>query len=141
MRHELRGHPLEDAQIIRLSRERIEQENGTVIEIYADYAISGGSLRNRPRMQALLAAAKSGRFDCVIAEALDRVSRDQEDVAAIYKRLRHADVRLFTLAEEGDKRIACGPKRHDERAVPKGPRPENTPWSAGPSRSGQDSRR
>ena len=84
---------------IRLCRERIEQEKGTVVEIYADYAISGGSLRNRPRMQALLAAAKSDRFDYVVAEALDRISRDQEDVAAIYKRLRHSDVRLLTFAE------------------------------------------
>jgi site-specific DNA recombinase len=84
---------------IRVCRERIEQEKGTVVEIYADYAISGGSLRNRPRMQALLAAAKSDRFDYVVAEALDRISRDQEDVAAIYKRLRHSDVRLLTLAE------------------------------------------
>jgi site-specific DNA recombinase len=84
---------------IRLCRERIEQENGTVVEIYADYAIGGGSLRNRPRLQALLAAAKNGMFDYVIAEALDRISRDQEDVAAMYKRLLHSDVRLLTLAE------------------------------------------
>jgi site-specific DNA recombinase len=84
---------------VRLCRERVEQENGTVVDIYADYAISGGSLHNRPSMQALLKQAKSGRFDYVIAEALDRVSRDQEDIAAIYKRLRHADIRLLTLAE------------------------------------------
>ena len=63
------------------------------------YAISGSSLRNRPSMQALLDQAKSGKFDYVIAEALDRVSRDQEDIAAIYKRLRHSDIRLLTLAE------------------------------------------
>ena len=42
---------------------------------------------------------QAGQFDCVVAEALDRLSRDQEDIAAIYKRLRHADIRLFTLAE------------------------------------------
>jgi site-specific DNA recombinase len=34
-----------------------------------------------------------------IAEARDRISRDQEDIAAIYKRLRHSDVRLLTPAE------------------------------------------
>ena len=50
-------------------------------------------------MRTLLEEAKSGKFDCVIAEALDRLSRDQEDIAAIYKRLRHADIRLVTLAE------------------------------------------
>ena len=30
----------------------------------------------------------SGKFDVVVAEALDRISRDQEDLAGIYKRLR-----------------------------------------------------
>ena len=84
---------------VRLCRERIEQENGTVVEIYADYSISGGNIRNRPRMQALLSAAKTGRFNYVVAEALDGISRDQEDVAAIYKRLLHSDVRLLTQAE------------------------------------------
>ena len=38
-------------------------------------------------------------FDIVVAEALDRLSRDQEDVAALYKQLRFADIKLITLAE------------------------------------------
>jgi DNA invertase Pin-like site-specific DNA recombinase len=84
---------------IRICREHIAHESGTVIEIYTDYAISGGSLKNRPGIRALLDDARSARFDYVIAEALDRLSRDQEDIAAIYKRLRHADIQLLTLAE------------------------------------------
>jgi site-specific DNA recombinase len=84
---------------IRLCRERVEKDNGTIVEIYSDYAISGSSIRNRPGMRTLLEEAKRGKFDCVIAEALDRLSRDQEDIAAIYKRLRHSDIRLLTLAE------------------------------------------
>ena len=63
---------------IRLCRERVEQENGSVVDIYADYAISGSSLRNRPNMQALLNAAKDGRFDYVIAEALDRLEMNTQ---------------------------------------------------------------
>ena len=35
----------------------------------------------------------------MVAEALDRLSRDQEDVAALYKHLSFAGVRLLTLAE------------------------------------------
>ncbi len=84
---------------IRLCRERVEKENGAIVEVYSDYAISGSSVRNRPGMRALLEEAKLGKFDYVIAEALDRLSRDQEDIAAIYKRLRHCDICLFTLAE------------------------------------------
>ncbi len=84
---------------IRLCRETIELDKGTVVEVFTDYAISGGSLRNRPGMQAVLAGAKSGNFDVVVAEALDRISRDQEDIAGIFKRLGHADVRIVTLSE------------------------------------------
>jgi site-specific DNA recombinase len=43
--------------------------------------------------------AANGELDLVYAEALDRISRDQEDVAAVNKRLRFADVRIITLAE------------------------------------------
>ncbi len=50
-------------------------------------------------MLALMDAARARDFDVVIAEALDRISRDQEDVAAIFKRLTHADVKLITLTE------------------------------------------
>jgi site-specific DNA recombinase len=35
----------------------------------------------------------------LVAEALDRFSRDQEDVAALYKHLTFAGVKLATLAE------------------------------------------
>ena len=35
----------------------------------------------------------------ILAEALDRVSRDQADVATLYKHLQFAGVKLVTLAE------------------------------------------
>ena len=41
----------------------------------------------------------AGRFDVVVAEALDRLSRDQEDIAGLFKRLSFAGVRIVTLAE------------------------------------------
>ena len=84
---------------VRLCRERVEREGMSVQQIFADYAISGGSLNNRPGMLSLLDAVQQGGIDVVIAEALDRVSRDQEDTAAIFKRLQHAEVCLLTLAE------------------------------------------
>jgi site-specific DNA recombinase len=84
---------------VRLCRDHIEKEAGVIVEIYTDSAISGGSLHNRPGVQSLLKAANSGSYDAVVAEALDRLSRDQEDIAAIFKRLRHSDVRLITLSE------------------------------------------
>src|ERR1700730_2918127 len=48
----------------------------------------------RSGIQSLLVEAANRKFDIVYAEALDRISRDQEDVAGVYKRLRFADVRI-----------------------------------------------
>ena len=35
----------------------------------------------------------------VLAEALDRISRDQEDVAGVFKRTAFAGVKIITLSE------------------------------------------
>src|SRR5215470_12653859 len=83
---------------LRLCRARIEREGWTYLHAYTDRAISGASAL-RPAYQSLLEDARHGQFDIVVAEALDRLSRDQEDVAGLYKRLSFAGVRLVTLAE------------------------------------------
>ena len=43
--------------------------------------------------------AQRGKFEIVLAEALDRVSRDQADVATLFKHLRFAGVQIVTLSE------------------------------------------
>ncbi|MER8886129.1 recombinase family protein [Mesorhizobium sp. M0663] len=84
---------------LRLCRERAARERWTVVGTYADAAVSGASIIRRPDIQRLLADAQSGQFEIVLAEALDRLSRDQEDVAGLFKRLRFAGVRIVTLSE------------------------------------------
>ena len=84
---------------VRLCRERGERDGHEVIQVFNDYAISGSNLINRPGILSLMAAAKDGLFELVYAEALDRISRDQEDIAAIYKRLAHSDIKIVTLSE------------------------------------------
>jgi DNA invertase Pin-like site-specific DNA recombinase len=83
---------------VRSCKDRIEKETWVLTATYTDHAVSG-SVRLRPGYQKLLEDARDGLFDAVIAEALDRLSRDQEDVAGLYKQLSFAGVRLFTLAE------------------------------------------
>jgi site-specific DNA recombinase len=83
---------------LRLCRDYATRQNWTVVESYADRAVSGASLM-RVGIQALMSDAQHGRFDVVLAEALDRISRDQEDVAGVFKRLRFAGVTIMTLAE------------------------------------------
>jgi DNA invertase Pin-like site-specific DNA recombinase len=62
-------------------------------------ALYRGASLIRPGIQALLADAPRGMFDIVLAEALDRISRDQEDVAGFYKRLTFAGIKIVILSE------------------------------------------
>jgi DNA invertase Pin-like site-specific DNA recombinase len=83
----------------RICRERAAREGWQIEGAYEDAAISGASMILRPGIQRLLADAQAGKFDIVLAEALDRVSRDQADVATLFKHLQFARVPLVTLAE------------------------------------------
>jgi len=47
----------------------------------------------------MLEDARAGRFDVLVAEALDRLSRDQENIAGLFKQLCFAEVRLVTFSE------------------------------------------
>ena len=71
-------------------------------------------------------------FDIVYAEALDRISRDQEDAAGFFKRMLFAGVRDRNACRGRDQRTPCRPQRDDERAVPEGPRPEDAARTSGP---------
>ncbi|MEH2548961.1 DNA invertase Pin-like site-specific DNA recombinase [Bradyrhizobium sp. AZCC 2262] len=83
----------------RICREHAGRERWQVVDTYHDAAISGASVILRPGVQSLLQDARRGKFDIVLAEALDRVSRDQADVATLFKHLRFAGVQIITLAE------------------------------------------
>ena len=94
---------------VRECRARADREGWTVVEIYSDLAISGATNR-RPGMTAMLADAAAGSFDIVLSEALDRVARDQADIATIYQKLMFAGVRLETLSEGSVNELHIGLK-------------------------------
>lgn len=83
---------------IRICRARIQQEGWTLAATFTDHAMSGATTL-RPGYQKLLEEARANRFDVVLTEALDRVSRDQEDIAGFYKQMSFAGIRLVTLSE------------------------------------------
>ncbi len=83
---------------LRLCREYAARQGWAVIDSYSDRAVSGASML-RPGLQELLADAGRGRFDIILAEGLDRLSRDQEDTARIFKQLNFASIKLFTVAD------------------------------------------
>ncbi|UWQ95543.1 recombinase family protein [Rhodobacteraceae bacterium M385] len=86
------------ADQLRICRMHAEQQGWQVVEEYTDHATSGASLI-RSGIQALMADALSGRFNIICAEAMDRLSRDQEDIAGLFKRMAYADVKIITLSE------------------------------------------
>jgi site-specific DNA recombinase len=82
----------------RICREFARKQGWTIAGEYSDHAISGATLM-RPGFQAMMSEALRGKVDVVLAEALDRFSRDQEDTAGLFKRLTFAGVGIATLAE------------------------------------------
>jgi site-specific DNA recombinase len=75
-----------------------EARGWQVAQVYSDHAISGASTL-RPGYQKLLEDARAGAFDVVVAEGLDRLSRDLADVAQLYKHLSYWGIALVTLAD------------------------------------------
>jgi site-specific DNA recombinase len=86
------------ADQLRVCRAYAERQGWTICEEYTDHAVSGATLL-RAGFQALMRDALNRRFDVVLAESLDRFSRDQEDTAGLFKRLTFAGVSIVTLAE------------------------------------------
>lgn len=61
------------------------REGWTTVRKFEERAIPGASAARRPQYQTLLQTIRNRGCDVVFAEALDRLSRDQEDTAALYK--------------------------------------------------------
>jgi site-specific DNA recombinase len=83
---------------LRLCRLHAEKQGWTIVDSYTDRAISGASLL-RPGIQQLIHDAVRDRFAIVLAEAMDRLSRDQEDIAGLFKRMAFSGVKIVTLSE------------------------------------------
>ncbi|WP_370287312.1 recombinase family protein [Roseomonas sp. HF4] len=77
---------------------RADRESWQIVGTFTDAAISGATML-RPGYQALLAAMRAGEVDIVLAESLDRFSRDLEHVAAFHKAAMFCRVRIVTLSE------------------------------------------
>jgi site-specific DNA recombinase len=87
---------------VRICRERIEREGWTYLHAYCDRAMSGTS-HLRPGYQKLLEDARHRLFDVVVAEALDRLSRDQEHVAHLYKQLHTEQAKVMQRSQMNER--------------------------------------
>ncbi|WP_444452245.1 recombinase family protein [Rhodobacter capsulatus] len=76
---------------------------------YSDKAVSGASMF-RTGIKALLRDAKARKFDIVLSEALDRLSRKLADIAGFHDDLEFGKVELHTLTEGKIDKMLIGMK-------------------------------
>jgi site-specific DNA recombinase len=75
------------------------REGIKVVAKFSDRAKSGSSLFDRDQLLELMLAAKARKFDAIVVESLDRLSRDQADLAGLFKKLKFYGVDLLTVNE------------------------------------------
>ena len=83
---------------VRTCRDYAKRQGLEVIEVFSDKAMSGASLM-RSGIQNMLRSAANRQFDIVISEALDRLSRNQADIASVYQKLEFQSVAIETVSE------------------------------------------
>ncbi len=83
---------------IESCRDLAAREGWEVAATYHDRATSGASMF-RPGIEALQRDARAGKFDIVLAEAMDRLSRKLADIAKFHERMEHLGIRIHTLTE------------------------------------------
>jgi DNA invertase Pin-like site-specific DNA recombinase len=83
---------------LRLCRGLAERHGWQIVGVYEDDNISGAR-KGRVGYLSLLADAIAGKFDLVTAESLDRLNRDLEETARLYKQLAFVSVGMHTVSE------------------------------------------
>jgi len=91
-------HERSIADQLQVCSERAQREGWSVHECSTDYALSGADL-NRPGLRNMLRDVRAGKIDIILSEALDRLSRDQADIATIFKRMQFVGIDIVTLSE------------------------------------------
>ncbi|MES0209900.1 recombinase family protein [Mesorhizobium sp. M0028] len=90
---ELQNEKSTDDQIV-LCRAYAARHQLDVVAAYEDKARSGASMFGRAGLMRLMDAARERKFDVVIVDALDRLSRDMEDLAGLHKRLSFLGIEI-----------------------------------------------
>jgi site-specific DNA recombinase len=81
---------------VEVCRRYAELQGWEIVKVYPDHALSGAS-RFRPAFEQMQVDAEARRFDVIIVEALDRLSRKLADVAELHDRLTFLGVRLHAV--------------------------------------------
>ena len=95
---------------IAVCRDYAARQGFEVVAVFSDRAVTGATRHGRAGVGRLLEAAAAGEFDLMIAETMSRVGRDEEDRAAIRKRLTFHGVTIMTPVDGVVTRLTDGIK-------------------------------
>lgn len=91
------------ADQLRAAHDRAQREGWPIVATHADEGVSGSTpVALRPGGKALLADALAGRFDVLILEGLDRLSRELGEAETMVKRLEHRGIRIIGTGDGYD---------------------------------------
>ncbi len=82
---------------VELCRRYAASQGWSVVATFNDRAISGTTVQ-RPGYQDLLAKARRGRFDIIVVEALDRLSRKLSEIARLHDELQFTRISLHAVS-------------------------------------------
>lgn len=92
----------------RICRARAVAERWAVCVEHGDDGISGATpVASRPAGRQLLADALARRFDVLLLEGLDRLSRDMVESERVVRRLEHAGIRIVGISDGYDSQSAA----------------------------------
>lgn len=95
----------------RVCRERAAALGLTVISVHSDCAISGATpVNRRPGASTCVAEALAGRFDVLLVESLDRLSRNLVEQETVIRRLEHRGIRIVGVSDGYDSNSGAGRK-------------------------------
>jgi DNA invertase Pin-like site-specific DNA recombinase len=69
-----------------------------VIGLYADHETSGAYVHGRAEFARMIADAKAGKFDVILAEDVDRLARNTADTLQLLDRMEFIGIELHTVA-------------------------------------------
>jgi len=97
---------------VRVCRAFADRQGWTIATQHSDEEVSGSTpVAARPGGTALLIDMMAGRFDVLLLEGLDRLSRDLVEQETIVRRLEHRGIRIVGVADGYDSE-AAGKKLH-----------------------------
>jgi site-specific DNA recombinase len=95
----------------RICRERASALGLTVVAVHSDCAVSGATpVDRRPGASACVSDGLAGRFNVLLVESLDRLSRNLIEQETAIRRLEHRGVRIIGVSDGYDTNSGAGRK-------------------------------